>query len=171
MLKYLDLDVDNPPEEWMVCLLEALKGLDKLPVLILDDFMYNGATQHDKTFLLSLKSLLRSSTVTAIVLTSNKDAANAMLTWNGMVGIIPMVDNDTVAELQCAFYAGTFAIDWNKELNMQWSTKALQVAAAVDPRHKHMKTDEVDNEVKVYLDNLERLDRVLASPGGSSYAD
>jgi hypothetical protein len=71
MLKYLDLDVDDPPEGWTVCLLEALKGLDtsKLPFLILDDFMYNGATKHDKSFLLCLKGLLRSSTVTAIVLT------------------------------------------------------------------------------------------------------
>lgn len=29
MLKYLNLDVDDPPEGWMVCLLEALKGLDE----------------------------------------------------------------------------------------------------------------------------------------------
>ena len=61
---------------WLMCFLFCYK----LPVLILDDFMYNCATQHDKTFILSLKSLIRSSTVTAIVLTSNEDSANALLT-------------------------------------------------------------------------------------------
>jgi hypothetical protein len=56
-------------------------------------------------------------------------------------------------------------MDWNKELNMAWSTKALQVAAAVDPRHKHLKTDEVHNKVKYYLDSLGPDRRKLASPG------
>jgi hypothetical protein len=137
----------------------------ELPVLILDDFMHNGETEHEETFLLALKSLIRSSTVTAIVLTSNKDAANAMVTWNGMSGIIPMVENDTVEEFRCALYAGTFAMDWNKELNMEWSTKALQVAAAVGPRLKHLKTDEMHNKMKEYLDSLGPHRRTLASPG------
>jgi hypothetical protein len=165
MLKVLKLDVDDPPEGWMISILEALKGQGKRPFLILDDFMNYGVTEHDKSFLVSLKSLIRSSTVTAIVLTSNKDAADDMLTWNGMEGIIPMVDNDTVAEFQCELHAGTFAMDWNKELNMEWSTRALQVAAAVDPHHKHLETDEIHNKVKDHLDNLEPLDRELASPG------
>jgi hypothetical protein len=165
MLKYLKLDAVDPPEGWMDCLLEALKGLDKLPVLILDDFMNYGVTEHDKSFLVCLKSLIRSSTVTAIVLTSNKDAANDMLTWNGMEGIIPMVDNETVAEFQCAFLAGNFAMDWNKELNMKWSTEALQVAAAVDPRHKHLDPDAIRNKVKDHLDSLRPDRRKVASPG------
>jgi hypothetical protein len=88
-----------------------------------------------------------------------------MVTWSGKVGIIPMVDNDTEVEFQCALSAGTFAMVWNKELNMEWSTKALQVAAAVDPRHKHLKTDELHNTVKDYLDSLGPDRRKLASPG------
>jgi hypothetical protein len=102
--------------------------------------------------------------VTAIVLTSNKDAADDMLTWNGLVGIVPMVDNATVSEFKCALHAGTFAMDWNKELNMEWSTKALQVAAEFDRRHKHLKIDKVRNTVKGYLDGLRPDRRKLASP-------
>jgi hypothetical protein len=75
------------------------------------------------------------------------------------------VGNITVIKMKRDFENQTFAMDWNKELNMQWSTKALQVAAAVDPRYKHMEADEVDKEVKVYLDNLECRHRELASPG------
>jgi hypothetical protein len=112
-----------------------------------------------------VKSLLRSSTVTVIILTSNKDAADDMLTWNGLEGSIPMVDYLTVVKLKRAFYSGTFAMDWNKELNMEWSTTALQVAAAVDPRHRHLNTDEMHNKVKSYLDSLGPDYRKLASPG------
>lgn len=112
MLKCLDSDAGDPPDGWMACLLEALKGLDERPVLILDDFMCNGMTEHEKTFLLSLKSLLCSSMVSDIVLTSNEDATGMMLTWNGSEGIIPMVDHDVVAECECALHAGSFAMDW-----------------------------------------------------------
>jgi hypothetical protein len=165
MLKFLNLVVDNPPEGWMISLLGALKGQDEPAFLILDDFMYNGATEDDKTFLLCLKSLIRASTVTAIVLTSNKDAAAAMLAMNGMESIVPMVHNKTVIKMQRDFNNGTFAMDWNKELKVQWSTKALQIAAAVDPRHKHLKTDEMHNKVKDYLDSLGLDYRKLAIPG------
>jgi hypothetical protein len=53
MLKLLNLDVDNPPEGWMISLLDALRGQDKPAFLILDDFMYNGVPENGKTFLLS----------------------------------------------------------------------------------------------------------------------
>lgn len=75
--------------------------------------------------------------MSAIVLTSNEDAASKMLTWNGLEGIIPTVDYNTVAEYKCALHAGSFVMDWSKDLNMEWNMKALQIAATVDPRHKH----------------------------------
>mmetsp|Transcript_3914 Transcript_3914/g.9491 ORF Transcript_3914/g.9491 Transcript_3914/m.9491 type:complete len:89 (+) Transcript_3914:3684-3950(+) len=54
---------------------------------------------------------------------------------------------------------------WENELNIEWSTKALQVAASVDPRHKHLETDEIHNKVKDYLDGLGPVDRKFVSPG------
>ena len=76
-----------------------------------------------------------------------------------------MVDYNTVAEYKCALHTGSFVMDWNKDLNMEWSTKELQIAATVDPRHKHLKRDEIRDKAKKYLNGLGLVRRKVASPG------
>jgi hypothetical protein len=126
---------------WMAYLRDALMGSNattpaaqnvqtrqRSPVLILDDFCNRGATTQDKRFLVNLKHLIRGTNVTVIVLTSNRAAADAMLTWNSMGSIIPLVSDDKVVEFRVKRRRDptNWAMDWDKELSMVWSTSALE---------------------------------------------
>jgi hypothetical protein len=90
-------------------------------------------------------------------LTSNRAAADAMLTWNLMGSIIPLVSDDKVVEFRVKRRRDptNWAMDWDKELSMVWSTSALESAAVVDPRLKNLQPDIVRAKVKEILDKME----------------
>jgi ATP/maltotriose-dependent transcriptional regulator MalT len=91
MIELLGIDQHPPPKGWLKCFFDALIGLDKPVFLLLDDYMTVGINHLESDLLFAIKSRIRCSQVTVIVLTQNKDSADHMLTRNEWVGVVPLM--------------------------------------------------------------------------------
>jgi hypothetical protein len=89
MVRLLGLKIDNPPKGWLTCLIDALKSGGEQSHFLLDECMNSGPNELDER-LISIKSNIRGTNITAIVLTQNVEAVDSMLGLNGLRGIQPL---------------------------------------------------------------------------------
>ncbi|KAL3919360.1 MAG: hypothetical protein SGARI_007229, partial [Bacillariaceae sp.] len=80
MLKLLDLDEQKPPDGWMHCLVEALKGPSedkRQSLLILDEVNFPPDREHpDSKFMSAMKNRVKNTGIHVVVLTPDEDCAN-----------------------------------------------------------------------------------------------
>lgn len=99
MLVRLGLSIDNPPKGWLQKLCDELQNpwSEKPAVLMLDDFMnINPDDQSDQALLMNIKNIIRGMNIVVFALTTNVRSANKMITWNGMVSIVPAAPQTSI---------------------------------------------------------------------------
>jgi hypothetical protein len=161
MLRLLGLDADNPPNGWLSCLKDAIQTRDEQTYLLLDDFMNRGSNELDGDLIASIQSKIRGSDITAIVLTHNQQAADYLLTLNGLKGIKPLL---SLADTDILRTRNPPKMDWETDMSMEWSTNDLKHAAAVDPRNKHMKKKKLHNRIDKFLARMTKEERKKVDP-------
>lgn len=137
VLSYLDFNAENPPGGFMVRLLQELEKGDKHPeltknLLILDNFMPNGFNVEDSHFLHNLKAQIKERSVTALIFTSNKEAACHLLSQNNLGCIVPLVPTKIIVDLQNATGhvdpSKPLDFNWEQHLSMMWDKDELKKA-------------------------------------------
>lgn len=137
MVASLGFDPENPPKGFMIRLLvELAKGEDhpelKSNLIILDNFMSHGFNPEDSCFLHNLKGHIKESGVTALVLTSNRDAACHLLSQNELGTIVPLATNRQIVELRRANPRidpdTPLVFDWEQHVSMVWDKDELKKA-------------------------------------------
>jgi hypothetical protein len=177
MLTRLNLDSKNPPKGWLTKFLNELDTpfTEDPAVLMLDDFMNGGPTHAlDEALLRNIKNIIRGKNIVVIVLTTNKQSANLMLTWNNMVSIIPAGSSDDIRRWGTLFRnhkeskAQTeFEIDWNENNRMRWETDQLKNAIFSSPMYVGMSSDEkkiIETRVDVIIQKMGDSEREILNP-------
>ena len=59
MVKFLDLDANDPPDGWLICLKNDINNKGERTYLLLDDFMSSGPNDFDRRLIESVKSTIR----------------------------------------------------------------------------------------------------------------
>ena len=152
MLLRLGLDPDNPPSGWLVKLCEELQAPpgENPAVLMLDDFMnLNPDDELDMLFLINLKGAIRGLNIVVFVFTINDISANKMISWNGMVSIVPLASIEVIGahrrKLKKQAQSKTktdFTFDWNRD--MAWDLTELKFAILENPNHRDKSEAEKD---------------------------
>lgn len=145
MLHRLNLDADNPPNGWLQKICDELQNpwSKKPAVLMLDDFMnINPDDESDKALLMNMKGIIRGMNIVVFALTKNVRSANKMITWNGMVSIVPAAPKACIRRYRLLFHrheksntTTEFSIDWNEDNRMRWETNELKNAVLENPSH------------------------------------
>lgn len=112
----------------MIRILEELeKGEDHQDpnrnLIILDDFMSHMFNAQDSLFLCNLKEHIKKRNVTAILLTSNREAACRLLSQGKLGVIVPMATNQQISQLRDA----NPSIDPHSPLTFLWEQQASMV--------------------------------------------
>jgi hypothetical protein len=169
MLLLLGLDTENPPDGWLTCLLDALNRDGEQSYLLLDDFMSTGPNASDESLIIGIKAAIRGTTITGIVLTQNIKSADYMLTLNGWAGIVPLIPFEDRLQIRTDATQNRTdpKMDWETDMytpSIEWSEKALKLAAKVDPRHKKMEEGIRDSLIHNFLKSLPKDQRKVVNP-------
>lgn len=175
ILRRLRLNGDNPPSGWLEKFLDELQTpwKEDPAILMLDDFMNDQPDDLlDKALLMNIKAAIRGKNIVAFVLTTNKQSANKMLTWNST--IVPAAPEDDIRRCLRAVKqhkesnAETeFAINWNENGRLRWSTEELKKAVLVSPKYVEKSQDEKDvlmAKIDAYIQDMEEEERESLSP-------
>lgn len=175
MMKLLDLDYeydpiknnDPPPKGWLHRLLEALEVSKegKHSYLLLDDFMTNGWNVTDQALLSTIKTALRGKNVAVVVLTSNEEAADMMLSYDDLAAIRPLVTKADLDHIRREHYpvkrGVPVPLDWDMYVSMEWDSNELMAAALLNPRYQHKSREEKGKLRATIGEYLEKLDPEL----------
>ena len=162
-LHRVGFNANNPPKGWLQKFFDELQTpMEKDPaVLMLDDFMnVDPDDVSDRFFLMNVKHVIRGKNVVVFALTSNERSANKMITWNGMVSIIPagtqlFIDGcrgrfqrhrDSSPETQ-------FSIDWNEGDRLNWTARELKNAVLANQHYAKKSEDEKN----ILTDNIDEF--------------
>jgi hypothetical protein len=135
MAQLIGLLNEKPPAGWIpLCIKALIRDNQQQYVLLLDDFMSQGFNVDDRSLLFSIKSHIRSSNITVIVFTQNKEAANSMLQMNDLEGIQPL--QDSLLPIKIKARGEPYALNWETEMNMKWATQAVKEAMRQNPQYR-----------------------------------
>uniref|UniRef100_A0A7S3L7E7 Uncharacterized protein n=1 Tax=Amphora coffeiformis TaxID=265554 RepID=A0A7S3L7E7_9STRA len=153
-LNRIGLNADKPPRGWLQKFFDELQTpVEEDPaVLMLDDFMnVDPDDLSDRAFLMNIKLAIRGKNVVVFTLTTNQRSANKMITWNGMVSIIPAGTQLFIEDCRCRFQRHKdsnpethFSIDWNEGGRLNWTARELKNAVLANP-HYAKKSEEEKN--------------------------
>ena len=80
--------------------------------------------------------------IVVFALTTNVRSANKMITWNGMVSIVPAAPKVCIRRYRLLFHrheksntTTEFSIDWNEDNRMRWETNELKNAVLENPSY------------------------------------
>ena len=149
MLTALGMSPRNPPSGWLKCLFNCLHSADyartRKPYLILDDF---GCSPQDGELIMALKSQVRNTTATVIVLTRNKEDADYLLSQNNLVGIEPLTD--TYPNFHELFPHG----EW---VSMRWDVNTCKMSARHQQSLAEVSTDRINEAIDEYVRGLTQV--------------
>ena len=143
MLSALGFSPTNPPKGWLKCLVSALHNAGKRvpgkpyrkPFLILDDF---GGTDTDAELVMALKSQVRNTNASVIILTRNQKDADFLLEQNTLQGIIPLAD--TYPNFRELYPHG----EW---VSMSWGVETYKMSARHQPSLVQFSRDQIDDAI------------------------
>lgn len=175
LLRRLRLDRDNPPSGWLEKLLAELQTpwKEDPAILMLDDFMNDQPDDLlDKALLMNIKAAIRGKNIVAFVLTTNKQSANQMLTWNST--ILPAASEDDIRHCLRAVRQhkesnteAEFVFNWNENGRLRWKTEELKKAVLLSPKYVENSQDENDllmAKIDAYIQEMEEEERESLSP-------
>ena len=165
MRDYLGLHEESAPEGWLDCFFSALSDLGAPVVVLLDDFMSGGISVLESDLCFAIKSLVRNTNITVIVLTQNRDAADHLLTKNGWVGIIPVLNNKAILNIRAKPPAQR-VMNWNRDFDMSWQEDQLFSAARsfIESKGVGQTESETRSKISAYLGNLSQTERDEVTP-------
>jgi hypothetical protein len=171
------MDTKNPPVGLVAGLVHELDvPFDGRPpsYLVLDDFMPDGPNITDVDLISAIKTTIRSRNIIAVVLTSNKQSADYMLTMNGLATIIPLVGTAAMKNIRAEWHQGeyqrrdkSFNLDWEANLSMEWDAEELKKAILVDPCYEKKSGQEkrdLKSKIDTLLQNYTDEERKTVSP-------
>lgn len=158
MLTALRMSSTNPPTGWLKCLINCLHAAGhanagnsyRKPFLILDDF---GGTNEDAELIMALKSQVRNTNATVIVLTRAKETADYLLSQNNLQGIVPLTD--TYPNFRELYPRG----EW---VSMSWDADTYKMSARHQPFLAQFSKSEINDAIDDFIRGLaqEKLDQL-----------
>lgn len=146
MLAALGMSPTNPPQGWLKCLINCLHNAGKAvpgrpyrkPYLVLDDV---GGSDVDAQLVMALKSQVRNTNATVIVLTRTKESADFLVSQNGLQGIVPLADTHP------NFPNG----EW---VNLRWEVATYKMSARHQPTLARFSRDQINDAIDEYVKGL-----------------
>jgi hypothetical protein len=134
-------------------------------VVLLDDFMAGGISDLESDLCFAIKSLIRSTKITVIVLTQNRESADHLLPKNGWVGIIPVLNNKAILGIR-AKPSDQRVMDWDRDFDMSWQEGQLFEAARsfIYTEGVGQTENETRSKIKTYLGNLTQAEKDAVIP-------
>lgn len=157
MLAALGMDPINPPKGWLKCLVNALDDADnactRKPFLVLDDFGGDEFVTADASLIITLKSQVRNTKVSVIVLTNTKEYADFLLSKNQLQGIVPVTG--TYPDFRDIYPNG----EW---MSMRWSINTYKMSARHQPNLAQFSTAQINDAIDEYVRGLtqEKFDQM-----------
>jgi hypothetical protein len=99
--------------------------------------MPDGFNKMDVAFIHNLKGMIRATKVSVIVLTSNREAANTLVSENSLGTIVPLAEAACISKLKRdhgEIVKGVpIDFDWEENVNMVWDKDELKKAMEQTP--------------------------------------
>ena len=138
---------------WLKSLFDALAKQKSF--LLLDDYMNNGPNRADVTFMQQLRGVTRTSNVCVMVFTRNKESADKLANLNGMVSVLPLVNETVITELHLhlnrPMAPKEVKVDWARDLHIEWTGNDLKQVLSQDPEFADIDEQDLEARIECFL--------------------